>query len=86
MNTLKIDTVDKSLAIKELNKFRLDNKNKWYQAEIRINKDVYKIKAFNTWLQIFRKCDTNHNIIYNSSNPMDQTVGEFKNWLNKHID
>ena len=61
--------------LKAINDARLSNKNNWYFLTLDFNGALIQIKGFNTWLQIFKI-----NGIDNS-NPMDQSVTEFK----KHI-
>jgi len=84
METLRITTNNKDEAIKEINKFRLQNKNKWYQIELNYSHFVYKMKIYNTWIQIFMQCE-NEQINYNTSGAMDINIKEFKETLNNLI-
>ena len=84
MNTLTINTSDKEDAIKQINAFRLENKNRWYQIELNYDTHVYKMKIYNTWVQIFRKVKDG-NILWNDSSAMDIKVGEFKKYLQEKI-
>ena len=72
-------TIKQSNNIKEtvqkINKFRLENKNSWYQVHI-VDKDI-KLKCFDTWIQL-------------STKPLFSTCGdmtptEFKNNLTKGL-
>lgn len=40
-------------TVNEINKFRLSNKNKWYQ--INVNNGEVCLKCYNTWIQISTK-------------------------------
>ena len=79
MTTLKINTI-----IKEINKFRLQNKNKWYQIELHFNEYLYKMKCFDTWVQL-NYIIQNDNILYNEPSAMDLTPSKFKQYLNDII-
>lgn len=84
MNTIKINSLTgKDDIIKQVNKFRLENKNKWYQVEIKYSPNRYKLKCFNTWVQI-AIIETPEKTIQDSSN-MDISVKEFKNYLQNLI-
>lgn len=77
---------DKAEAIKEINKFRLANKNKWYQVEVEYEGFTYQMKIFNTWAQIARKRFTDSGeLVHNYPSPMELKVKEFKEYLNKFI-
>ena len=84
METLRITTSNKEEAIKEINKFRLSNKNKWYQIELNYCPYIYKMKIYNTWIQVFMQCE-NNTINYNTSGGMDINIKEFKETLNNLI-
>ena len=84
MKTLQINNSDKAQIIKTINKYRLENKNSWYQVEIKHNSITYKIKAFKTWVQILRACN-GETILYNDSSAMDQSPTEFKEYLKSAI-
>ena len=46
--------MDKITFIKEINKLRKANKNKWYQfIGIVAGKEI-KLKGYNTWLQVYK--------------------------------
>lgn len=95
MNNLNIYPIEstyknplyKETVIKEINKFRLSNKNNWFQVHIRYNGYEYKMKIYNTWVQLnyTYKDDGNNFLLYNNSSNMDMNVKEFKNYLNKAI-
>ena len=85
MNTLKINNdVPKNEVIKLINKFRLQNKNKWYQVELHYSPYIYKMKIYNTWVQLCYQ--TKDGIILNN-NPsiMDMNISQFKDYLNNVI-
>ena len=84
METLIIQSEDKKEIVKQVNKFRLSNKNKWYQVNITHNGKTYKGKLYNTWAQIFRKYE-GENLIHNNPGPMDQTVTQFKNFIESNL-
>ena len=84
METLRITTSNKEEAIKQINKFRLSNKNTWYQIELNYCAYVYKMKIYDTWIQIFMQCENNI-INYNTSGAMDINIKEFKETLNNLI-
>lgn len=52
MATIPSITTDE--FVKEVNAARRANKDKWYQWAGVVNGKEVKIKAYNTWLQIFR--------------------------------
>lgn len=80
MNTLKIESNDKNEVVKLINKFRLENKNKWYQIDLTFNGFTYKMKAYNTWVQLNYKYQ-NDKLLYNNPSSMDINITEFKNYL-----
>jgi len=86
MNTLKIENTTKEEAIKQINKFRLQNKNKWYQIYVFIGRYKYEFKIYGTWVQIGRKRFSNSlEFIHDYPGNMDINVREFKEYLNKFI-
>jgi hypothetical protein len=84
MDTLKINEASKDEAIKKINKFRLENKNSWYQVELTYSPYVYKMKIYNTWVQLFY-CYKGEELLYNSPSVMDLNIGDFKNFLQRAI-
>ena len=93
MKTNYIKTSDKSEAVKLINKIRLNNKDSWYYIDLIYNNKVYQIKAFGTWLQIFRlHIDKNMCCIesklpcFDYSNCMDQTIKQFKQHITNVLD
>ena len=87
MNTLKLNLeIGKKQVIKQVNKFRLSNKNKWYQIEVTTNNFIYQLKVFGTWVQIGKKrfLDTKE-LIHNYPSNMDISVKEFKEYLTRFI-
>ena len=86
MNTLKLNgaNLNKKEIIKAINKHRLNNKNRWYQVEIICSTYIYKLKAFNTWVQL-AYCYDGEYLKSNDSSVMEQTVTEFKNYLDNLI-
>mgnify|MGYP003653007790 CR=1 FL=1 len=82
MNTLKLTVTESTIdnVVKEVNAFRLSNKNKWYQLFIEAPKGAtLKIKAFNTWAQIAKFETLDQSL--DASNCMDQTPTQFKMYL-----
>lgn len=69
--------------VEQINKKRLESKGKWYYFSTEINGKKIEIKAFKTWLQIFRIDGKNYGGV------MDVSVKEFKthltNALNKEL-
>lgn len=63
--------------IKDINKIRLNNKNKWYYYTNR-NLGI-ELKAFDTWIQILRINGKNYPSV------MELTVGEFKKHLKRTL-
>jgi len=61
--------------IEEINKKRLESNGKWYYFSTEINGKKIEIKAFKTWLQIFRIDGKNY------SGLMDISIRDFKNHL-----
>lgn len=86
MNTLELNgaNLSKKEIIKAINKHRLNNKNKWYKVEIKYLPFTYKLKAFNTWVQLAYIYEGEH-LKSNNSSMMDQTVTQFKNYLDNLI-
>ena len=86
METLHINNnTSKNDIIKQVNKFRLKNKNKWFQVEIEYVPYTYKLKCFNTWVQLMYKCE-NNKVICNLGSDMDISVKDFKEHLNIYIE
>ena len=86
MNELTIKDTSKEEAIKQINKFRLQNKNKWYQIAVFIGRYKYELKIYGTWVQIGRKRFSDSlEIVHNYPSSMDINVKEFKEYLNKFI-
>lgn len=77
MKTLSIYSNYPQEIIKEINKFRLENKNSWYQVQITCNNYTHKIKAFGTWLQICRTYE-GEKLLYNNPSSMDIKPTQFK--------
>jgi len=84
MNTLKIETNVIEEAIKQINSFRLQNKNKWYQIDLNFNGFNFKMKIYNTWVQLNYKYK-DEKLLYNDSSGMDQSITEFKDYLKKSL-
>lgn len=86
MNTLKLNgaNLNKKEIIKAINKHRLNNKNKWYQVEINYSPFVYKLKAYDTWVQLAYIYE-GESLKSNNGSTMDQTVTQFKNYLDNLI-
>ena len=65
--------------VKTINSLRLANKNKWYVWAGLVNGKMIQIKAYATWLQIFR--------VDNLSVPTcsDISVTEFKKVLSDNV-
>lgn len=61
--------------MEEINKKRLESKGKWYYFSTEINGKKIEIKAFKTWLQIFRIDGKNY------SGLMGISVNDFKTHL-----
>ena len=66
--------------VKEVNNLRLANKNQWYFLTGTVNGKDFKLKGYDTWLQIF---EING---WNCSNVMEQSVKDFKLHLQKKAD
>ena len=60
---------------KKINQLRLNNKNKWYYYTGIFEGKTIELKAFGTWLQIYKIDGVNH------SGLMDISIKEFKNTL-----
>ena len=82
MNTLVEINKDKETLIKLINKHRLENKNSWYQLSIALNGLNYEMKCFETWVQICYVYK-NNKLLYNAASPMELSVKQFKEYLNK---
>lgn len=72
MKHLNVGKINLPEVIHFENKFRLANKNKWYQIDAIVDNKPVNLKAYNTWLQIYRVGHINH------SNCMERTVKQFK--------
>jgi len=84
METLTINATNKDEAIKQINAFRLKNKNKWYQINLTYLPFTFKMKAWNTWVQIDRKYE-GEELIDNAGSSMEQSVSQFKQYLQDRI-
>jgi hypothetical protein len=81
MNAITItDAITREEFAKRVNQARLDNKNQWVSIGAQ-NMDGCPIalKMYGTWVQIFR-CNE-----FETSNTMEMSVTEFKNWLAKQL-
>ncbi len=86
METLTIKNTTKEDAIKQINKFRLQNKNRWYQISLFLGRYKYEMKVYNTWVQIGRKRDKETNYLhYDHPSAMDLNIKQFKEYLNTFI-
>lgn len=79
-----VNKTDKTEVIKLINKFRLQNKNKWHQISLAFNGYNYEMKCFNTWIQI---CNVykNNKLISTEASAMELTPTNFKQYLNNLI-
>jgi len=89
MNVINLKEKNINETVKQINRFRLSNKNSWYLINIEPNnKDIfytYRMKCFDTWIQIFIKYDNKDNIVYKDSFYMDAKVKDFKEYLQGNI-
>lgn len=67
--------MNKELFFKEVNRLRLDNKNKWYWFSGTVEGIEIQIKAYNTYLQIFKANGVSFGGL------CDLNVGDFKREL-----
>jgi len=79
-NTNYIISNEKNEALNLINKIRLTNKNKWYFINLNYKNKTYKIKAFDTWLQIFTDNKSNY------SNCMDENIKQYKEHILSVLD
>lgn len=86
MRTYNIQPDQQNELANVINKIRLENKNCWYQLHITTSTNLYKIKGFNTWLQLIYvynkdtlqlKCKDN--------SPMDLKPTQFKEFIKSRI-
>jgi hypothetical protein len=73
-NNIEIKSNDVDYIVKEVNKLRLSNKNKWLFLEINFKGNIILIKSFDTWIQIAK-----YNDMVIGSTPSDCKVSAFKN-------
>ena len=86
MKTLRISTTNKEEAIKLINNFRLQNKNKWYQIHLEYSPYIYKFKIYNTWIQLCYQIDNSTMKVVNTfDGRMDINIKQFKNTLSDII-
>ena len=89
MNVLNLKENNINETIKQINRFRLKNKNVWYLINIQPNnKDIfgtYRLKCFDTWIQILVRYDNKNNIVYRDNFYMDAKVKDFKEFLEGNI-
>jgi len=76
-NIINVKNNDITMAVKDINKLRLSNKNKWLFIEVDGLKEKVLIKGFGTWLQIFKTVDGRHL----GDGCMDQSVSAYKKEL-----
>lgn len=79
MQTFDLGDISKELFIKEINKIRLANKNKWFVVTATVDGKNVQIKNYNTWPQIMRVDGIT------MPSPMEMNVSEWKNFINTHI-
>ena len=70
---------DQEIFIKDINKLRLDNKNKWLFLRCEFDNKHIEIKLYNTWLQVYKVDGINY------SNCMDRNIKQFKDDLARGI-
>ena len=69
-----------------INKIRLQNKDHWYQLHITTSTNLYKIKAFNTWLQLIYVYNKDTlQLKYKDNSPMELTPTQFKDFIKHRI-
>ena len=88
IKTLIIDgkPTNKDQIIKQINQYRLDNKNHWYQFNINYGGVTFKGKCYNTWVQILYCYDNlTGGLKYKDSSPMELNVRQFNSYLNNAI-
>ena len=87
MKTLTEFNKDKETLIKLINKHRINNKNNWYQVHVKHNGYEYRMKCYDTWIQLnYIYHDNGLNfLICDDSSPMDMSVKEFKQFLSNTI-
>lgn len=86
MKTYNIQPDQQNELANVINKIRLQNKNNWYQLHITTSTNLYKIKAYNTWMQlvyVYNK-DTLQ-LKYKDSSPMDLKPTQFKEFIKRYI-
>lgn len=75
--------------IKDINKTRLENKNRWYYFKANFKNNILEFKAFDTWVQRLDAYqeDSNGNLFRNFSNssPMELSVKDFKAWVYEQL-
>lgn len=76
---MNIQNLNTQEFVKLINSLRLENKNKWYTWQGVVNGKTVIIKAYGTWLQIF-KVDGLH-----IPTIMDIKVSEFKTVLADNV-
>jgi len=80
-NIIEIKNNDIETAIKETNKLRLSNKNKWVFIEIVGLKATVLIKSYNLWLQVF-KTDSEQIL---GEGCMNQSIAKYKTELRQGL-
>jgi len=83
MNTLILNTNDKDAAIKAINAHRLQNKNNWYQIDLTYTPNRYRLKCFDTWVQVAICNESGKE--YRTGSSMDMNIGQFKQYLHDLI-
>jgi len=69
-----------------INKIRLQNKDNWYQLHITTSTNLYKIKAFDTWLQLIYVYNKDTlQLKYTDSSPMELKPTQFKDFIKHRI-
>lgn len=86
MRTYNIQPDQQNELPNVINKIRLQNKNNWYQLNITTATNLYKIKAYNTWLQLIYVCNKDTlQLKYKDSSPMDLKPTQFKEFIKSRI-
>ena len=67
---------DTESFIKDINKMRLANKNKWFLFQGVVNFKTVQVKCYNAWLQIYK---------VNYAGLMDINVKDFKEALRRGV-
>lgn len=84
MKTFVIQATDRDDFVKKVNTIRRNCKKEWCDCTIEVETAVYRLKFYDTWIQIFRKIE-NGTVQNIGGSTMGLSVSDFKQFLHDNF-